>query len=407
MKERFYRDKGNRVIAQIYLVDQRRQIKIPRKYIKHLDRLTNTEEIQTFIDNWANLEYPALKIKARFFAEKDEAKVLFDKFVISTDTLRENGLSEETKRDFYYQYFEKYIGKFFGARGIKDVRAWGFHLIDLRDWLLHHESKSRKLTSRVLSRLEQFSKYLVEARIIAEPWLVNKPDTGANDHTPLPREIKPEDIMGFAQKALKAEEPREDIALLALIGFYMGLRPGETFALKREDFFTGEQSEKRSITNLRFAKYGLGSKLTVVINKQKKRDKITREGDKITAREVNTPPPKTPGSKGYVTCWDKDAAKAIAVILQGRQTGPLFVQTRDVLFDKWAEVTKSGELADITLHDLRRASGFYLGRILDIPFALLQDHLRHKDPRTTHKYTRRPKDDYNVTADQQDFDDVS
>jgi integrase len=105
----------------------------------------------------------------------------------------------------------------------------------------------------------------------------------------------------------------------------------------------------------------------------------------------------------YVTVWYPDAAVEISRIVRSMSDGPLFFQGRKRLFAVWQRHGLPS--LGVTLHDLRRASGFYLGRVIEVPVTLIQDHLRHENINTALLYLRRPREEM-VDVTDQDFDDV-
>ena len=114
--------------------------------------------------------------------------------------------------------------------------------------------------------------------------------------------------------------------------------------------------------------------------------------------------PKTHFSYGWVNIWDKAAAAIIASLLKEMPKGRLFRLTRNMSFHRWRQ--HGSKQLGCSLYDLRRASGLYLGRSLDIDLTILKDHLRHSDVNTTMLYIRAPIDN-EVGEAHQDWENVS
>lgn len=236
----------------------------------------------------------------------------------------------------------------------------------------------------MLSLTRRFSEYLVGKKIIPQAWTIPVPSEGKASTSPLPREITPNEVFEYVDSTKNIT-----LKLLALLGYFGSLRPGETFALKRSDFFTGDQAIQLSKTQSKLRKYGIGSRMIVHINKQLRKGKTVGK-------------PKTTASINYVAIWDSEAAKRIAKIVKEADED-LFTMARDSLFRLWKNVgtPKLG----VTLHDLRRASGLYLGRTIELSLTVLQDHMRHTKLTTTELYMRRPVVNLMKQVNQ-DFDDV-
>jgi integrase len=243
--------------------------------------------------------------------------------------------------------------------------------------------------NKILSLMERFSLYLHRKQVIHAPWIFLKPSAGRGNpelETPLPQEITPEEVFRFANAGID-----DDMKLLALLGYFAQLRPAESFGLSKADFYTGDTAADLAKTTQRLAKLKMGSRLTIRIHTQLKSKQQLR-------------PLKTRSSYGYVNVWDAKAARLIASLISNRPPGRLFKHARDTLFARWSE--NGQPLLGVSLHDLRRASGVYLGRTQDIPVQLLQEMMRHSKLHVTEKYMRRPKM-VEPEAIEQNFDDVA
>jgi integrase len=194
--------------------------------------------------------------------------------------------------------------------------------------------------------------------------------------TPLCYELKPEEVLAFSSTgSVRA-------GLLALLGYFGSLRPEEIFALRKSDFFTGERARILAKTFKRFEAHGVGSGLSVAISRACKRDGRVDE-------------PKTRTSRAVVNFWHAEGARQIASLVRELPDGWIFPGVRrdtpigrNSQFAFWRKYglrfrKESGDEQFVTLHDLRRSSCLYLGRTLDLPVTVIQEHMRHSDLKTT------------------------
>ncbi|MBA2680993.1 MAG: hypothetical protein H0U76_21680 [Ktedonobacteraceae bacterium] len=375
-----FRRDGTRVIIQVYDPAKGCNVKIPRKHIRQLDGASD-DDIQRFINLYIQTHrLGAERVAKRYLAPTDEAEFTFEQFLNEYSKLRNTRpITRNTER---YRW-DKYIVPFFVMeRSLKDVRAWENVLTEFAPHLMANSGLQINQIKKVLGLLKRFSIYLVSHRILTRRWELILPTENRASATPLPSELEPNTVLQFMRTAT----PRH--ALLAGLGFFASLRPEESFALTRAHFLTGSLAKDRAKTYTRFAQYGLGSGLSIFID-------IVLSADGLDE-------PKTAYSKAVVNVWDKDAAVLIASLIKELPTGAVLFdgRSRDTLFKSW----RKWGIPGYTLHDLRRASGLHLGRRVDIPVTLLQDHLRHADIKTTQLYMRAPTIDKGAVT--QDFDDV-
>jgi hypothetical protein len=93
------------------------------------------------------------------------------------------------------------------------------------------------------------------------------------------------------------------------------------------------------------------------------------------------------GSRGWVACFDRDAAIEIVKHLNRfPNAGPIFNFGNDWYFKRWRREGYPG----LSLKDLRRASLYWLGHYTSLEISALKNHARHKSIMTTALYTRRP-----------------
>ena len=339
--------------------------------------------MQKWCDCWQQEHGPAVKrVMDHHLSEYDEVRVFFEGFMLERRQLRK--LSDATMADERTRFYNHVIPFIVGQHGLKDVRTWYTVTPKMGPHLLSAGILKTEQVKKCLSLLSRFSKYLTMNGILPHPWLMVLPTDG-DKSTLLETSLSPADVFNFVRSNAKPE-----LQLMALLGSFGSLRPGETFALHREDFLTGDDATGKSKTYERLKKVGLGSRLAVHISKALNRYSEFRL-------------PKTHFSYGYVSIWDGEAAKMIAAILRDMPSGRLFAMTRRTLFRHWQEQVEP--VLKVSLHDLRRASGLYLGRVIDIPVQLLQEQMRHARITTTELYMRRPVEERGAVG-AQDFDDV-
>jgi integrase len=206
---------------------------------------------------------------------------------------------------------------------------------------------------------------------------------GGRKETPLKKAWTPEEVLAFARKRAGKRE-----ALMALLGYFFSLRPQELFAAERKHFKAGTKaSDLQACKNMRAAK--LGSLLAYNVQCQRDED-----GDES--------PPKV-DSRGWVACFNDDAARLIVAALKALpEIGYLFPQEVGSLYAYW----RRNGLPGATLKDLRRASILWLGHNSNLgqnPIHL-QKHARHLDFDSTEKYLRAPEPESEAEIDPLDLD---
>lgn len=287
-------------------------------------------------------------------------------------------------------HLRRYVVDFFVVeKGQKDVRDWWRHTEEFTTWLrATHAYLTVETARKICHNLRAFGEFLASKQVTPQPWLIDIPRKrrGERTATPLKRQLSPSDIM---QVATKLPPPW---ALFVLLGYFASLRPGEIFGLDLGDFITGNKAKQEAKTYLRFAKAGLGSGLSIAVRRSRGRGGVVSQL-------------KTDSSFGVVNVWSVEGAHCIAQLLKAEARGLLYGDARREALDaQFLEIVKP--LLDVQEYDLRRASGYYLGRVLGVEPFLLQDHMRHASLSTTLLYTRRPEQEVEV-ATTQDWDDVS
>lgn len=396
----FYRNKFGHVIIQVYDADRKGTKKVPRKECAHLDGASDDIVMQ-----WRAMylrqrlrEAPVAERagEQRALAPTEEAAFLFKQFMDEHQRLRKtSGPTRKIEEARWRGYIEPY---FVGDRRARDVRLWCMFVADFPTWLGNSKLQTNQ-QKKVINLARRFGEFLTRHRKIPERWWFMLPVDNCSAVTPLSAELTPDDALKFAASAPCRAQ------LLLLLGYFASLRPEESFALQKRDFLTGDKARSLARTHARFASAGLGSGLSIAITKAHKKDRQISE-------------PKTRSSRAVVNIWNGDAARMIAERLRELPDGWLFPSKnegrplgREALFSYWFKYglkTKAdgqeGE-ALMTMHDLRRASCLYLGRTLDLPVTLLQEHMRHSDIKTTMLYMRRPEVKF-AAPEEQNWDDV-
>ena len=257
-----------------------------------------------------------------------------------------------------------------------DPNSWPQHSIALLEYM-EGKGFSPNLIVRGGIALRQFYRWLQDEKLVsrtAELPLrrpVFKPTV-----TPLQFTITPDEVIAFA----KAQTDNQ-IAFMALAGFFFSLRPQELFALTKTDFIAGSSAAVFEACKV-MAKHNLFNKFAVNITKQNSKG----AKDKKAA-------PKN-GSKGVVACFNGEAAKMLVGLIKalGETSGeePLIPFALDWNFKRWS----AHGIPGITLKDLRRASIYWLGHYTSLGFIELKSHARHKAESTTSLYLRRPEETF-------------
>ncbi len=377
----FYRNRYGHVIIQVYDPERKATRKVPRDECAHLDGAG--DEV---VGRWRDLYLQRTRavterVAGGELAPTEEAAFLFRQFLDEHQRLRKTSSSTRADEEGRWRGF---VQKFFvGECAARDVRLWSMYAADFPNWLATTALKTNQ-QKKVLNLTRRFGEFLKRHRKVAESWTFMIPVDNAAAATPLCYELKPEEVIAFAL------EGRVRTRLMALLGYFAGLRPEETIALKKSDFFTGDRARSLSKTFKRFEAHGLGSGLSVAVSRAYKKDGRIDE-------------PKTRASRAVVNVWHQEGARVLGLLLRDLPDGWLFPGVRkdapicrDAQFKFWAKYgLRGGSEADggvevITLHDLRRASCLFLGRTLDLPVTIVQEHMRHSDLKTTMLYMRRP-----------------
>lgn len=382
-----------------------KQQQVPRKKTKHLDKASQ-QEIQEWLDQWDKQHGRAAERSERINLKDDERLMqLWNQYKTQHTASSKRRIQAENSEQ---RLFDNHILPFFvGQLQNKTPESWHDQIPNFHAYLF-----SKKLgdqTNRyVLWALRRFGEHLVWARHMNYPFAVKVPARQNPNTTPLEITLTPDQILNSiessfgvsAKKWLKIggrphEISEDDIKLSVLIGYFGSLRPQEQWALEKSDFITGDVAEKHTKTLPGLRSYGLGTKLSIVISKSWQKT----NPPKIEALT------KSHYSAGVVNIWNPKAAKLIAELVKKKPAGRVFKMSYFGWFQLWRRTIypKIG----VSAHDLRRASGQYLGKVKRIDLMTLKEHMRHSEIETTILYTRDPAVPLlKANEKHQDFDDI-
>ena len=382
-----------RKLVHIYYHDRStgKLVQLPRTQTKHLDGKP-TDEVYAWVEKWEK-EHGMSKDRAarENLSEDDQLLVLWKQYQSNRMSTRKRRPRTAHKES---QVFEADIVSFFaGIHHVKDPSLW-HDLVPKFHTHLFARGLGDGAIQRTLWTLERFGKHLVFQRYMSFPFVIQIPSRQDHKTTPLKIRKSPGDILKFV-KDESIECATINFRLAILIGYFGGLRPSEVFALEKSDLITGDNAVKLSGTYSGFKKFDLGSRLSISVTKT--------IGDYLDAKPEEMT--KTETSCGIVNIWDAEAAKLIAAMVKVMPSGRLFPFSFGWVQRAWRLYVKPKLGA--TPHDLRRASGLYLGRTIRIDLTLLQEHMRHAEIETTLLYTREPRKVEKIQKFKQDFDDVA
>ena len=265
----------------------------------------------------------------------------------------------------------------------KDPNTWAVHSVEMLEYL--EKKISPHLIARANTALRQFWKWMQEEKLVSRSIDIPlRSPVFEVVKTPLKFTVTPEEVLEFAKQA----EPQ--MAFLALAGFFFSLRTQETLALTRRDFAAGTLANQLECCKV-MKQNNLFDKFAVNITKQNSKS------------EKNAKAAPKRDSKGWVACFNGDAAKMLVVLIktlgETSEDKPLIPYGVDWNLKRW----KHTGITDISLKDLRRASIYWLGHYTKLGFIELKSHARHQDESTTALYLRRPEESV-VEMDDLDLD---
>ncbi|RYZ80389.1 MAG: hypothetical protein EOP04_25955, partial [Proteobacteria bacterium] len=157
---------------------------------------------------------------------------------------------------------------------------------------------------------------------------------------------------------MERDASRQDLRLIALLGYFFSLRPQETLALRRDDLIAGKKASTSEYYQVLTA-VDLYERLAVNITRQRGHKGIN--------------PPKR-HSIGIVARFDEVEATAIVGrLITYDADAPLFPLHFNTYLKQWA----AKGLRNMTMKDLRRASLYWLGHYRRLELVVLKNQTRH------------------------------
>jgi integrase len=391
----------NKQVTVYYWDNQAQKLTpLPRDKTRHLDGKPK-DVVYRWVEDWERTNGRLRdRVQRTNLAEDDPLAVLWKLYQdfknSDSDTPRRASTVAEESATFH-----RHIVPFFvGEHRKKDPADW-HPLIPTFHSHLNKLGLAASTRQSILWTLKRFGEALIFSQLMTFPFAIRPPRSKNAKITPLKVRKTPDEIISFV-KTIKYEEKdfrkgQINFNLAILLGFFGGFGPGELFALEKSDLITGDDAEKHCKTIDGFRKHSLGSRLAIIVNKT-----LPAKGKSIGT----VPLVKNDYRYGVSNIWDVKAAKLIAAIVKDLPDGRLFPFSYGHLVRQWREQV-SPKLGS-TPHDLRRASGLYLGRTIRVELTLLQEHMRHAEIETTMLYTRAPAvPEMPKKKRVQDFDDVA
>lgn len=380
----------------VYFNDPRsnKLTQLPRSETKHLDGLPEAD-VRAWVGAWEK-SHGVLRDRAGRvnLKETDKLHSLWLQYQAHRDFTR--GRRKGTSRTEDELFRRHIVSYFVGVCGTKLPSQWHRHVVGFHTYLAEKKLSISSIQA-ILWTLERFGAHLVWQGYLEYPFVVSIPSRSSPKVTPLKVRLAPQKVIEFVKSSPQYDNAGDiDFNLAILLGYFAALSPSELFALDKADLLTGDNAQKHAKTSEGFRRYGLGSKLSVVVNKT------------LPPKGKNSKPiPLVKNSYRYavVHIWDPNAAKLIGAMVRDKPDGRLFPYSYGHLIRRWRENVR--DKLGTTPHDLRRASCLYLGRVKRIELTLLQEHMRHSEIETTMLYTREPAIPENRPIMDQDFDDVA
>lgn len=386
------RRRNNKVYVYYHDKLRGKLVQVPREKTKHLD-LTTPLKVDEWVLNWERENGQVVdRIQRKILQETSEISILWKRYQAHRISIRKVGTHRQWKETG--DFLNHIVPFFVHIHERKKCHKWHDLIPEFHTHLFKKELSDSSIKS-ILWTLERFGKFLVFYGHMDFAFVVQIPARQKSKITPLKVRKTPEEILSYVSTNSQDLLHRGiDFRLGILLSYFAALRPSELFALDRSDILTGESAELNTPTLFGFRAIGLGSRLSISISK-------TMVQDGSANVQMLT---KTDKSKGIVNIWNKEASQDIASIVKQMPMGRLFPFSKGWLEKRWAKIVKPS--LGVTPHDLRRASGLYLGRYARIPLTLLQEHMRHAEIETTMLYTRLPSVPDKKIVAIQDFDDI-
>ncbi|RZA25437.1 MAG: hypothetical protein EOP10_06870 [Proteobacteria bacterium] len=357
----YFVSKGSAVY--LYYYKEGKATPLPRKLTKHLDHADEAFR-RAFMEDW--LFKNGHKRADRAVLTNQDAIDLVHKFLAF---LRSEERAEGTINQYRQMLLEHCLPYFVHREhDLPDPNSWISHAPKLIDHL-----KAKHLSADIIVRcnvsMRQFWKWLQEEQVVVttSPLVLRSVKLKQSD-TPLKVINSPSEVLQFLERCTD-----KHIKFIYLMGYFFSLRPQEIFAARRSQFIAGAKAADLECCKV-MSKVGLFGRLAFKVDDQ--RDKK----GKLTGAKS--------GSKGWVSCFNKDAAELVVELVKELGTELFFNKHQnDFWFRHWA---KHGP-KEVTIKDLRRMSLYHLGHDSDLSPIALKNHARHTKIETTMKYMRRPE----------------
>jgi hypothetical protein len=359
----FTRKRGKLVYVFVNLPGKTRTTALPRSETQHLDGQPD-HNILFFINEWERKQGLNRPPTTNHLQEYIKKFITHYKDVLNR---HENTVKEHER------FLINHIVPYYLALDppLADPNYWPSKSIQMMAKLKEQDMSDGKIKRANLT-LKLFYKWLTEENYVLGDGKILTRNPGrlkSQPQTPLKVMLTPEHIMKLAR-----EQIDDDIALLLVFGYFFSLRTQESFGLMVDDIKAGSV-----VLNLECSKTmkSLGYWAGMVL-------KVDRQKEKNT--KVSTP---KNNSKGWVCCWNKDAAAFIIKRLEGKKPEEFIFKTvPNVLYKKWKDMEFG-----FALKDLRRMSLYHLGHFSQITSIQLMKHARQKSEEALSLYLRRPEED--------------
>jgi hypothetical protein len=354
----------------VYYSKDGKQIPVPRKLTKHLDGKDDWE-----IEDWIRWYEAVNNIDSRrVFAELGEFERTLDRFLKHLELQK---LNKGTIR-IYTNCLRLALPYFMTE---PNLDAWYLLTGGLYDHLASL-AISAEQHNRTNQSFGVFYRWLQLQGLVRHRhglMLMNRPSERSK--TPLKRVLLPDEVLAWAKAQTSPE-----MKFMALAGYFLSLRTGETFGARKSDFVAGSRAKLLEASRV-LAKAGMPCSLALNVQNCRRAD-----GSSYKPTELKR--------GGIVGCFDQTAAKTLIEVVNTAQDN-LIVQGKP---ERWIKLWSKQGIKGIALKDLRRASLYWLGHYTDITLVGLQSHARHTDPKTTALYYRRPEEEFDATVGLLDLD---
>lgn len=377
----FQRRRGKQVTVYYWDAAAGKQARLSRAESRHLDELPD-DEVRSWLAAWEKDHGREVRrVLLGKLAPTDPVAKLRDAALADWQLLRP--IRANTLED-YRRYFDHAVAFFIGKHSLQDVRKWAAHVPAFPAFLRVERELGVDAVKQVCRNLLRFGRYLVKQRVLAAPWYLEAPKTGRPAGTPLPGYMTEQEVVAYA-RSLPAPW-----CLVPLLCYGGPLRPEECFALEKSDFLTGAEAAAATLTHKRLAREGLGSRLSISIDK-------TIVGPRVDYLT------KTHYAAGVANMWSAACARAAAEVLRDLPEGRVFPGGRDGINKQYRDAVGAKGWG---AKDWSRLAGVEF-RLRDIRLELAKDQFRHSNISTTQRYMRIPPGLIKeARGGKQDFDDV-